>query len=51
MPKHTSPKIYQHYNPHQASTSALAPQPCITGVLMPSMTLKSFEEVITFHTP
>jgi len=36
---------------HQASTPALAPQPCITGVLMPSMMLKSFAEVITFHTP
>jgi hypothetical protein len=46
-----SPKTYQHYNPHQASTPALAPQPCVTGVLMPSMTLKSFGEVITFHTP
>jgi hypothetical protein len=36
---------------HQASTPALAPQPCITGVLMPSMTLKTFGDVIAFHTP
>jgi len=38
-------KTYQHHNPHQASTPALAPQPCVTGVL------KSFGEVITFHAP
>ena len=49
MPKHMESQNLQTL--YQASTPALAPQPCITGVRMPSMTLKSFGEVITFHTP
>jgi len=40
MPKHGAPTYPSHTS--QVCTPALAPQPRTTGVLMPSVTLKSF---------